>query len=56
MNLAMDLAALCDTWRNDRCHLAIFSVDIDFACHFMATRPPLPYGTASGIGYASKKL
>ena len=38
-------------------HLAVFSEDVAFACHFVAARTPLtlpPYRSASGIGYASK--
>ena len=38
-------------------HFPVFSEDVAFACHFMATRlPPTlqPYRSASGIGYASK--
>ena len=40
-------------------HLAGFSEDVPFACHFVATLPPptLPScRSATGIGYASKKL
>ena len=39
--------------------LAVFSEDVAFACHFVAPHwPPTlsPYMSASGIGYASKKL
>ena len=41
------------------CRLAVFSEDVAFARHFMATRPPLtlpPCRSASGIDYPSKKL
>ena len=41
------------------CYLAGFSEDIAFARHFVATRSPppsLPVRSATGIGYASKKL
>ena len=44
---------------NGGCHLAGFSKDVAFACHFVATRlpPTLPaYRSATGIGYNSKKL
>ena len=63
MRLAMDLAALCGMYRGQNgingCHLAVFSLDVAFAHHFMAicllpTIPP--YRNASDIGYASKKL
>ena len=40
------------------CHLAVFSVNVAFACHFMATHSPPtlpPCKSASGIVYASKK-
>ena len=40
-------------------HLAVYSVDVAFAYHFMATCliPALPpYRSTSGIDYASKKL
>ena len=40
-------------------HFPVFSKDIAFAHHFLATRLPhtLPlYRSASSIGYASKKL
>ena len=36
------------------CHLAGFSEDVAFACHFVATLPP--YRSATDIGYTSKKL
>ena len=42
MILAIDLAALCDMWRSKRhndCHLVVFSVNIAFVHHFMATCP-----------------
>ena len=35
-------------------HLAVSSEDVAFTCHFVVPRPP--YRSASGIGYASKKL
>ena len=35
------------------CHLAVFSVNIVLACHFMTLHP---YRNACGIDYASKKL
>ena len=56
---AMALATLCDIGgANDTsgCHLAVFSEDVAFACHFVATRPPPPCRSASGIDYPSKKL
>ena len=62
MGLAIDLAALCGIWRKNGTnsgHLTVFSLDIAFACHFIATHLPStlsPYRSASGIGYASKKL
>ena len=34
-------------------HLAVCSENTAFACHFVAQTLP-PYGSASGIGYASK--
>ena len=47
-------------------HLAVFSEDVAFAYHFVATYPPLhgylsaptlpPCRSASGIDYPSKKL
>ena len=40
------------------CHLAVFSEDVAFACHFVATHPPPtlpPCKSASGIDYPSKK-
>ena len=43
MSLAMDLAALYDMWSENgtnRCHLAGFSEDVAFACHFVATCLP----------------
>ena len=33
------------------CHLAVFSVNVVLACHFMTLRP---YRNACGIGYARK--
>ena len=41
------------------CHLAVFSEDVAFARHFVATRPPStlsPYRSARGIDYPCKKL
>ena len=56
----MDLSALCSIYggKNDTsgCHLAVYSEDIAFAHHFVATRPPPPCRSATGIGYAYKKL
>ena len=43
---------------NNGSHLAVFSEDVAFACHFVAPCLPLtlpPYRSASDIGYASKK-
>ena len=38
MSLAMDLVALCDMWRcTNGSHLAVYSEDVVFACHFVAT-------------------
>ena len=38
-------------------HLAAFSVDITFVCHFMATHhPSIPIGTLVVFGYASKTV
>ena len=46
MSFAMDLIALCDVCvggnSTNGCHLAVFSVDVDYACHFMATHQPPP--------------
>ena len=65
MSLAMDLATLynyvtCGGENSTNgSHFPVFSEDIAFACHFVATHlpPPLPpYTSTSGIGYASKKL
>ena len=42
MSLAVDLATLCGENGTNGCHLAGFNEDIVFACHFMATCPPLP--------------
>ena len=61
MDLAMDLAALCDLWSENGtngCHLAGFSKDVAFSCHFVAIHPPPtlpPCRSDTGIGYASKK-
>ena len=42
--LAMDLLCVICRGANDtsECHLAVFSKDMAFACHFVATRPPPP--------------
>ena len=43
MSMAMDLAASSDMyWGNgtNGCHLAGFSVNVAFACHFVAPHPP----------------
>ena len=37
-------------------HFAGFSKDVAFARHFMATQPSPTCGSATGIGYACKKL
>ena len=53
MSLAMDLAALwiCGGENGTNgCHLGVFSVNVAFARHSMATHPP---PTLPGIGYAS---
>ena len=42
MNLAMDLAALCDKWSTNGCQLAIYSEDVAFVHHFVVTHPPPP--------------
>ena len=45
VSLIMDLAALCDCGGENGtngCHLGGFSVDVAFACHFVATRLPPP--------------
>ena len=45
MSLTMDLAALCDMWiwnGTNGCHLAVFSEDVAFACHFVVPRLPPP--------------
>ena len=61
MSLAMDLAAcaICGGGNGTNgCHLAGFSEEVAFACHFVATRPPptlLSCRSATGIGYTSKK-
>ena len=59
----MNLTTSCNIYRdaNDTsgCHLAVFSEDLAFAHHFMATGPPptlQPCSSASGIDYPSKKL
>ena len=53
MSLAMDLAA-CVTYEGENgtngSHLAVFSEDVAFACHFIAPHPPHtlpPYRSAS---------
>ena len=48
-----------DETSTNECHLAGFIEDIAFARHFVATclTPTFPpYGSATDIGYASKKL
>ena len=43
MSLARDLVALCDFWRDNGTngsHLAVFSQDVAFACHFVASLQP----------------
>ena len=48
MSLAMDLAALCDMWRwngTNGSHFPVFSEDVTFSHHFVATRPPPPSHT-----------
>ena len=40
MSLPMDLATLCDT---NGCHLAVFSEDVGFAHHIVATHLPPPF-------------
>ena len=47
MSMAKDFAALCDTVcgiknGTNGCHLAVFSVDVAFACHFVGSHPPPP--------------
>ena len=41
MSLAMELAALCDLCGcqngTNGCHLAVYSEDVTFACHFVGT-------------------
>ena len=60
-----DHPALVDVWQDPEtnlsksrgCHLAAFSEDLAFACHFMAIRlPPTlpPYRSASSIDYPVK--
>ena len=59
MSLVMDAPALCDMWGKNGIngsHLAVFNEDKAFACHFVTPRLLPPYRSASGIGYASKKL
>ena len=46
----------CDENGINGCHLTGFSEDLAFAHHFVATCWPPPYRSATGIGYASKKL
>ena len=43
INLAMDLATLCDMWRRNGTkghHLAVFIIDTVLACHFVAPTTP----------------
>ena len=62
VSLAMDLVILicviCGGENGiNECHLAVFIVDVVFACNFVATSPPPilpPYRSASSIGYTSK--
>ena len=57
MSLAMDLTAcvICvGDYGTNGCYLAIFSEDVAFALHFVATHPI--YRSASGIDCASKIL
>ena len=59
MSLFIDLLCVTCGGANgtSRSHLAVFSEYVAFVCHFVTPCPPptlLPYGTASGIGYASK--
>ena len=42
--------------RSNECYLAVFSLDVAFDYHFVATAHPPPYKSASGIGYVSKNL
>ena len=65
MSFAVVSVALCDSYvaigenGTNGCHLAVFSLDVAFACHFMATHlpPTFPlYRSTTGIGYGSKKL
>ena len=54
----MELGALGDMCGipNDTsgCHLAVFSVDIAFSCHFVATPTLHPIEVLMVFGYASK--
>ena len=55
----MDLAAFLTCGGENGtsgCHLAVFSEDVAFAHHFVASCPPPPYRSASGIGYTSKTI
>ena len=61
MSLVIDLAAyvICGGKNGTNgCHVAVFSVDVAFACYFVATHwplTPLPIRVLySGIGYTSK--
>ena len=55
MSLALDLAALCDSENGTNGnHFPVFNEHVSFAPHVVATRPPPPYRSASGIGYAIK--
>ena len=42
--------------RSNDCYLTVFSVDVAFDCHFVATAHPPPYKSASDFGYTSKNL
>ena len=60
VSLAMDLAVLCDIYRGEngtnRCHLAVFSVDVVFSTiSWLPIHPPPPYRGASDICHAIKK-
>ena len=62
MNLAIDLATLCDMCRwngTDGSYLAVFSEDVDFTHHFVATHLPPnlpPYRSVSDIGTPVKSI
>ena len=64
ISLGMDLAVcrICGSENGTSVHYSgVFSVDVAFACHFVATcllstPPPPTYKSAGGIGYTSKQL